>query len=303
MTNAGAVLVVGGSGQVGQQLIRVFEQAGRGVTATYYRNPKPGLEPLDATDAGQVAGLFAKVNPTVVINSLNAAGGTDACELDPALAERSHFTTGRNLADQAQRFGSKFVQISTDYVFDGEAGPYRETDPPHPLSQLGRAKLRLEEYVLKTVPEALVVRTSFIFSWTPDSKTKNFVMQVFDACRERRPMPVPVDQVGNLTYAPNFVGALVELIRLDAAGLYHVAGTTRCSKYEWALKVADYFGLDATLIRGLTTKELGQAGPRPLESGFVLDKAQGALKQTRLMSLEEGLADMKQHMAAGVRLA
>lgn len=298
MIDKGPALVVGGSGQIGQQLVRLLARSGRTVVGTYFRNTSPGLVQMDASNGQRVMDLFAEVRPTLVINASNAQGGTDACELDPDLAERYHFGNGRNLAEGARQYGARFVQISTDYVFDGAAGPYAEIDLPRPLSRLGQAKLRLEEYVLHNVPVPLVVRTSFVFSWTPESRTKNFVMQIIESHRERRPMKVPLDQVGNVTYAPNFSEALLEMNRMGLTGLYHVSGTTRCSKYDWAMKVVEDFELDPDLILGVTTPELGQAGPRPLQSGFVLDKVQRALQKTRLMSLKEGLEDMKQQMRA-----
>ena len=141
----GFVLVVGGSGQIGRQLIHFFSRSGHEVVGTFHRNRAEGLLPLEASNAQQVVDLFARTKPTVVVNALNAAGGTDACEMEPELAERNHFQTGQNLADQARQFKAKFVQISTDYVFDGRAGPYIETDAAAPLSKLGLAKLKLEE--------------------------------------------------------------------------------------------------------------------------------------------------------------
>lgn len=250
---------------------------------------------LDAADEHQVSELFDRVKPAVVINAANSPGGTDACEQDPDLAEQYHFGSGRKLADASKRCGAKFVQISTDYVFDGRSGPYAETDPPNPLSRLGQAKLRLEEYVLNNVSDALIARTTFVFSWTPESKTGNFAMQIFENNRQGKSMNVPVDQVGNVTYAPNFSQALLELIRMGHSGIYHLAGTTRCSKHEWALALTDFFGLDPTLIQGVTTQQLAQPGPRPLQAGFILDKVQGVL-QTALLSLPDSLGEMRSQM-------
>ena len=291
----GTVLVVGGSGQIGQQLVRIFGQDGWPVVGTYCRNESPGLVHLDAAEDQQVSELFDRIKPAVVINAVNSPGGTDACEQDPDLAERNHFGSGRRLADAAQRCGAKFVQISTDYVFDGRSGPYSETDEATPLSRLGQAKLRLEEYLLNNVSDALIVRTTFVFSWTPESNTGNFAMQIFDTNRNGKTMNVPVDQVGNVTYAPNFSQALAELVQKGHSDLYHLAGTTRCSKYDWALALTDFFGLDPDLIRGVTTQQLAQSGPRPLEAGFVLEKAQSVL-ETQLLSLPDSLSEMKSHM-------
>lgn len=292
----GPVLVVGGSGQIGKNLLSRLAAAGVEATGTYFRNPEPGLIQLDGSDPNRVMQVTADLKPKLIINASNSQGGTDACELEEGLADRYHFGNGKNLTDVAKSFGAKLVQISTDYVFDGQAGPYSELDDARPISRLGNAKLRLEQYMHQSSPEALVIRTSFVYSWTPDSKTKNFAMQVFENCQSGRTMNVPFDQVGSVTYAPNFSEALLEMVGLGLSGLYHVAGTTRCSKLDWALKMVDFFGLDSASINGVSTEELAQAGPRPLESGFVLDKVKRALKTTRLMSLEEGLSDMKNQM-------
>ena len=289
-------MVVGGSGQVGVQLLRLLGQSGHTAVGTYYRNPLPGMVQLDASDGRQVNDFFARTAPALVINAVNAEGGPDACEVDLDLAERYHYGSGHNLAVSALEYGSLFVQISTDYVFDGEGGPYSETDATRPLSRLAQAKLRVEEFTLKHLPMALIVRSSFVFSWAPRTKTMNFVMRILDNHRNGLSMKVPVDQIGNVTYAPNLAEALLELHELGLTGVYHVAGTTRCSKFDWAMRVVEFFGLDPTLIDGVTTTELRQTAPRPLESGFVLDKARDALRRTRLMSLDESLADMKREM-------
>lgn len=287
------VLIVGGSGQVGQQLIQSFRKYGHNVNATYYQNRKVNMLPLDASDAQQVKNLFAECKPAIVVNAINAAGGTDACEINPSLAEQYHYYTGVNLVNNAIEHNARYIQISTDYVFDGKSGPYAETDIPNPISQLGRAKLKLEKYIQKSMSNALIVRSSFIYSWAPDSKTKNFLMQIFDCSSHNLPMRVPVDQVGNITYAPNFAEALVEMILLKCSGLYHLAGTTCCSKYDWAIKVVDFFGFDRNILLPVLTKELKQVGPRPLKSGFILEKAKSVLKKIHLMTLEEGLSDLQ----------
>ena len=295
-TSEHPVLIVGGSGQIGQRLAMACHARGWPVVGTCYRNPQPGGIALDATDGAQVRRVVQRLQPWLIVNSVNAKGGTDACEADPALAKRAHEETARHLVDAAAAVQARFVQISTNLVFDGHAGPYAETDLPRPLSQLGHAKLRAERDAMERLSEALVVRTSFVFSWTPNSATKNFVMQLLDNDHRGTVMRVPTDQMGNVTYAPNFAQALVELIEQGQAGLFHVAGTTRCSKYEWALRVAERFGLNPALIQGVSTQELGQRGPRPLQAGLRLDKIQAVLRRTRLLSLEDSLADMEREM-------
>lgn len=292
------VCIVGGSGQIGAHLLQACAAQGWPAVGTYYRHAQPGAVQLDAADRAQVRAVIQQLKPVVVINSINARGGTDACESDPTLAQQAHVATARHLADAAAEVGAKFVQLSTDYVFDGQAGPYGEDAAPAPLSQLGRAKLEAERYAQALLPDALIIRTSFVFSWAPQSATPNFAMQLWAQHQSDQVLRVPTDQVGNVTYAPNLAEALAELIAQGAAGVYHVAGTTRCSKYAWALKTAEYFHWDPRFIEGVTTAALGQAGPRPLASGFRLEKVQAALRQTRLLNLEESLERMARAMGA-----
>ena len=291
------ILIVGGSGQIGERVARLYAEQGGPVVSTCFSQARAGASPLDASDANQVMRLTARLQPRLIINCVNAKGGTDACERDPSLAQRFHFGSACHLVDAARAVGAKFVHLSTDYVFDGRAGPYSEDDVPCPISQLGRAKRQAEQYVLEQLPAALILRTSFVFSWAQQTTALNFVMQLFAGDRQGSVVRVPTDQIGNVTYAPNLAEAVVELVELNAKGLYHVAGTTRCSKYAWALRVAHYFGLRAIVIQGVTTAELQQAAPRPLQSGFRLEKVQAILKRTRLWSLEEGLAEMEREMA------
>lgn len=287
------ILVIGGSGQIGNLLVRQLQNTNVSVTGTYLQNPFQNGIQLDASDLKQVTQVFNELKPSVVINAFNAPGGADACQIDPELANTSHYESAKNIIDCANFHRTKVIQLSTDYVFDGESGPYSESDKPNPISHLGKAKLKVEQYLGNFSKNSLIIRTSFVFSWTPESKTKNFVMQLLDCHNKNQTIPVPIDQTGNITYAPNLVDAIQELISLQATGLYHLSGLTRCSKYDWALKVIDSFNLNPSIVQGLTTHELDQAAPRPLESGFKLDKAQSTLNNTTLYTLDEALSHMK----------
>src|SRR5580765_2155967 len=112
MRTDGPFLVVGGSGQIGEQILRSLRQRGLDAIGTYHQNPEPGLLLLDASDREQSRQVAGEVRPVAIINASNAKGGTDACEVDPSLAERYHFGNARNLADAAGEYGARFVQIS-----------------------------------------------------------------------------------------------------------------------------------------------------------------------------------------------
>ena len=292
------VLVVGGSGLIGQYVLKAIGPDAEVAIGTYFRHRRPGLLSLDASDPGQVAAVFDEVRPTVVINAAGMQGGTDACEREPELAMAYYFGNPRNLAAACRRHGSRLVHISTDYIFDGRAGPYREDAHPNPISVCGQVKWKAESYVSNVLTDSLIIRTTFVFDWDPLTETPNFIMQMIRQLRKREYFRAPVDQVGNPTLAGNLAEAIKELLAQGATGVFNLAGITRCSKYDWTVAAARCFGLNASLIRGVTTDELGQVAARPLQAGFILDKALSVL-DTSLLSLPEALEVMKRRMAKG----
>jgi dTDP-4-dehydrorhamnose reductase len=297
---ADQVLVVGASGLVGHYSLMLWQTRGVPVVGTYLRHQRSGCVQLDVTDASQVEAIFRHVRPTVVLNASNMAGGTDTCERDPQRAQLIHFTGARNLADACSRYHARFVQVSTDYVFDGLNGPYREDDPPNPISEYGRAKLAAERYVLESLSDSLVIRTTFVFDWDPYSSTKNFVMTLLDRLNRGESVEVALDQFGNPTLATNLANALIEATSQRITGILNVAGSSRCSRLEWAMAAAMRLGLDARLLRGVRTAVLNQIAKRPLKAGFILDRA-AALLSTRLLTLAEALDVMCENMSEARR--
>lgn len=280
-------LVIGASGQVGEHLLRALGTDGVG---TYFENAVPGLEQLDARDERAVARLLRSVRPDVVYLPASEPN-VDLCEREPEATASMNVGVAEAVSRAAAGIGTRLVFFSTDYVFDGAAGPYAEDDEPNPLSEYGRQKLAGERWALET-PGALVVRTAVVYGW--ERQGKNFVVRLIEADRRRAHWRVPVDQVGSPTYAPNLAAAVVELARAGAAGIYHVAGPQPASRYEFAVEATRVFHLDNVELEPVETSELGQDAMRPLSAALYVDKAQSRLGATTLLPYPAGLREMAQ---------
>jgi dTDP-4-dehydrorhamnose reductase len=289
-------LIIGGSGQIGGWLLRILSERGHEATGTYQKVPQPGLVPLDAARLDDATALLSKVRPDVVFYP---AGFTwvDGCERDPALARRANLEQPLDIARAAAEVGARFVSFSTDYVFDGQAGPYDENSPTNPLSAYGRAKLDAEHALADALGDnVLTVRTSWVFG--PERQGKNFAYQLLKALGEGRTLECPSDQVSSPSYGPDVARAVVGLAEANISGLIHVAGPEVLDRVAFAQEIARAFGLDSGLIIGRKTAELGQGAPRPLTGGLLTPRLDAILPGVT-RPLAETLADFKVRLDTG----
>jgi dTDP-4-dehydrorhamnose reductase len=288
-------LVIGASGQVGAALLEALAGRGHAARGTYGHHPAEGLAHLEVTDRAAVERAVAAARPDWV---LCPAGLThvDRCEEAPAEAFAVNRDGALHAARAARAAGAGFVFFSTEYVFDGAAGPYAEDDPARPLSQYGLSKWEGERAVLAEIPRSLVIRTTVVYG--PDRQEKNFVYQLIRSCRSGQGMRVPADQVSSPTYNADLAAATVELCEREARGVYHVAGDGILDRFAFARLACEVFGLDASRLTPVATADLGQKAARPLKAGLLIDKAR-ALLRTPLRSPEAGLRAMRQAIERG----
>jgi dTDP-4-dehydrorhamnose reductase len=256
----GPWLVTGGAGQLGSALQTVLAERGARFAA-------PAHGELDVCDETQLARALAQHAPRVVVNCA-ALTKVDACEREPALAERANATAPAHLARACAASGAKLVQLSTDYVFAGDAArPYREDDPTAPRTVYGRTKLAGEQAAL-AAPTALVVRTSWVYG-----RGRNFPAAILAQAREGKPLRVVADQRGRPTYAADLAAAVVALVEAGSSGIVNFANDGEATWLELARAVLDSCGFAARPIQPLTTEELGLPAPRPRYSVLELGKA------------------------------
>ena len=252
-------LVIGASGLVGGALLR---RLGPGATGTFRTRPLPGLRSLDATDRGAVEQLVGALRPDVIFFPA-AEANVDRCEREPEWAERANLDPLRAILAAAG--GAPVVAYSSDYVFDGNAGPYAEGAATAPLSVYGRLKVELERLVLAA--GGTIIRTTGVFGWEPPP-AKNFVLRLAASLGRGERARVPNDQSANPTYADDLAAASIEIARDGGPGIWHVAGADLLARDAFARIVAEMFDVDPALIDGVPTAQLAQAAPRPLRGGL-----------------------------------
>ena len=288
-------LVIGGSGQVGAALARALTARGHAVVATHHHVPQPGTRALDLLDAAAVSALIGEVAPDVVFCP---AGLThvDYCEDHPEEARRANAEAPAAAARATAACGGRFVFFSTEYVFDGAAGPYSEEAPVGPLSMYGRSKLEGERAVLAADTRALVVRTAGVYG--PEPQGKNFVYQVRRRAAVGEVVRVPNDQYSTPTYNEDLAAAVVALVERGVAGVVHVAGPTVLDRHAFARLVCEVFGLPAECVTPVPTAALGQRAPRPLRAGLRIDRCR-RLVEVAPRTPADGLAAMRAALKAG----
>jgi dTDP-4-dehydrorhamnose reductase len=288
-------VVVGGSGQIGGWLLRTLADRGHQAVGTYATVKYPGLHHLDAADLAASADWLRHQRPEVVFYP---AGFTwvDGCERDPARARAANVEQPLNLARAAAEVGARFVYFSTDYVFDGYAGPYAEDAPTNPLSAYGRAKLEAEHALAEALGDRqLTVRTSWVFG--PERQGKNFSYQLARVLAAGKPLECPTDQVSNPSYGPDVARAVVALVEAGHSGLIHVAGPEVMDRLRFARELARGFDLDPSPILGKTTAELGQGAPRPLSGGLLCPRLESLLPGA-MRPLADSMADYRARLAS-----
>lgn len=283
-------LVIGASGQVGGALVKALAARAHAVTATYATVPVAGAVPLDLRAREAVERLIRDATPDWIF----CPGGltnVDRCEDHPDEAFEINVMGPLAAARAGATLGAGFVYYSSDYVFDGEHGPYSEEELPRPLSVYGKTKLEAEQAILGEIPRALVIRTAVVYG--PERQEKNFVYQLLKRLRGGDTVRAPVDQRSSPTYNQDLAGASVELVERGASGLFHVAGPEVLDRYAFARLVSQVFGLDLSRVEPVTSASLNQRAPRPLRGGLRIDKVLSVVP-TPLRAAEAGLRAMRQ---------
>lgn len=229
--------------------------------------------------------LIEEARPKTIVY---AAGATsvDRCEHDPlwalGLNAKPIEALVRLLPPDAI-----LVYISSDYVFDGSAGPYDEDATPRPINRYGETKLAGER-LCATHPEHIVIRTTVVYGYEARVPGKNSLCQLLDRLGRGEVIHVPADEVGTPTYVEDVARAIVDLVRAGARGTFHVAGPDWVSRADYARVAATTFGLDPKLVIPVESESLGRSAARPKRHGLVSDRAE-AILGWQLAGVSEGL--------------
>ena len=297
------ILITGASGLVGQALARAAGRwRGADVLATGRRPALAvagfagGTATLDVTDATAVRRVFQDFAPDVVLHAAGTAQ-VEACEADKEACWTLNVEATASLAALCHRHGARLVLPSTDFVFDGERGPYAEDARPAPLNHYGRTKLAAENALMASrLTEWAVARTTLVFG-APEGPTPrlDFVRWLVRELGAGRPVRVPDDQLRTPTYAEDFADGVLRILRYGKDGVFHLSGREVLTTHAFALQVARAFDLDAGLISTTTTAELHPGAPRPLKAGLLILRAESEIGY-RPRPLDVALGDLRDRL-------
>lgn len=282
------LLVTGGSGLLGSSIVRAASSAFK-VYATYNMHPPAMLHcqtvKLDLTDRAQTCQVIDSIKPDIIVHCA-ALRSIDYCQAHPEQAFKVNASGTENLLLACQDRPVRFIHISTESVFDGSKGMYTEEDLPAPVTVYGRTKLEAEEKVRQLAPDYVIVRTSSIYGWSLFGKS--LAEWVLAELRAGRPLAMFSDSFFSPTLSDNLAQALLELADNTYKGILNVAGKERCSRFDFARKVAGVFGLDEGLVLPSLLSESNLKAPRAKDSSLDVSKAMQLLR-TDLLDVNDGL--------------
>ncbi len=284
-------LVTGSNGLVGSRVCTLLEQRGHEVVGLGRGPRRTGgmyrYVSCDFTREQDVATAITEAAPEAIVNCASMTE-VDLCEREPELAYAANVTGAAAVARGAKAVGAHLVHVSTDYVFDGEAGPYDEQSLPNPRGVYALTKHMGEQAVRVFAPGAAIARTAVVYGW-PAAGRLNFGAWLVSTLSQGQPVKLFEDQLISPSFADNVAEMLVELGERKLGGVWNTCGAEVVDRVTFGRALCELFGFDPKLITSVKMAELKLASPRPLRSGLKVDKARANLL-ARPLGLHESLA-------------
>lgn len=297
------VLITGSNGLLGQKLVQLLVNDPDYIVIASARgkNRLPNMNgyiyfPLDVTNKEDVYKFVEDVKPDFVIHTA-AMTNVDQCELERDECWQLNVRSVEYLVEACRVNKAFFVHLSTDFIFDGENGPYDEEAQASPLSFYGDSKLAAERTVFKSTIDWAIVRTVLVYGIAEDMSRSNIILWVKKSLEEGKNITVVDDQWRTPTLAEDLAQGCVLIIKNRATGVYNISGKDMLTPYQMALKTADFFDLDKSLIARGDSSTFKQPAKRPPKTGFVIDKAIKDLLYNP-HSFEEGIEEMAKQLNA-----
>lgn len=288
------ILITGSNGLLGQKLVSLLIQypdiqliaTSRGKNRLPFTNGYEYQE-MDITNAQQVAEVVEKVRPDVIIHTA-AMTNVDQCEAEKELCWAMNVKALEYLTEACEKHIVFLCHLSTDFVFDGKSGPYSEEDKPSPISFYGWSKYAAEEVVKRSKCTWSIVRTVLVYGITNDMSRSNIILWVKDSLEQQKSIKVVTDQFRTPTLAEDLAMGCWLVVDKKAEGIFHISGKDFLTPYQMAIKTAEFFQLDKSLITPVDSSNFTQPAKRPARTGFVLDKAVSVLGYNPV-SFEKGI--------------
>lgn len=290
------LLITGASGLLGSKLTELSINKGY-ETYSGYHNHKPlnGIPiKYDLSIEAKVEEAFKKAKPEAVIHTA-ALTNVDECEAKKELAWKINAIGTKNVAKLSKKYNAFLIYISTDYIFKGDKGMYREDDEPSPVNYYGLTKLKGKEAVKELTDEYCIARSSVIYGATPATGKTNFALWLIEKMRRRERVKIVADQWNSPTLDTNLAEMLLEILDRGMTGTYHLAGATRMSRYEFAKLIAETFNLNGDLITPAASDEISWRAKRPMDSSLNVSKAANTLRN-RPLEAKSAIENLKREL-------
>ncbi|MCF8449771.1 MAG: SDR family oxidoreductase [Taibaiella sp.] len=263
------IFISGASGLVGGNCLKHFTEMGCEVVGSYFSYKTDNTVFYDTLNPAHPENFdVAAFAPDVIVHC-GALTHVDYCETHPEESYEKTVQSTINLIALAKAIKCRMVYISTDYVFDGVNGPYREDAPVHPISIYAEHKLQAEQLVIKEISDALVLRVTNVYG--DEVRGKNFVARIIEQCvnKQKLTLKLPYDQYASPANAWDIARAMYVLLQDEKQGIYHIGSTDYLNRVELALRVLSYFPDAEYDLIPISTEDMKQPAPRPLLGGFV----------------------------------
>jgi dTDP-4-dehydrorhamnose reductase len=266
------IFISGASGLVGGNCLQHFAAQGHLVLGTYLSYPVQNTYYFNTLKLHDEINIdIHSFQPDVIVHC-GALTHVDYCETHQEESYQKTVQSTINMIALANELKAKLVYISTDYVFDGNDGPYNEADQVNPLSVYGKHKLQAEEAVLSSHPYNLVLRVTNVYG--NEKRNKNFVSRLIEQCLagDKLLLRLPIDQYATPVNAWDIARAMLLLLEVGESGVFHIASNEYLNRVELASLVLAQFPQAKYEIQEMTTSGMQQAAPRPLKGGLKNDK-------------------------------
>ena len=280
----GKLVITGSNGLLGQKLVNLFSRLdsfevvaisrgnNRNDTAKNYT-----YHNIDITDCKKLIDLLDGVKPNYIINCA-AMTNVDQCEKEQDKCDAVNVEALKTIIDSAKKHNCHLIHISTDFIFDGENGPYTEDHEPNPINYYGLSKLKGEQLIKQAQINYTILRTILVYGLVDNMSKNNIVSWIKNGVDSKQTLTIVNDQFRMPTLVDDLADACLLAIQNTAYGIFNVSSSELLSIYEMALQVAYAFNLDTSYIKSIPTSHLSQPAKRPPKTGFNLEKSKKFLK-------------------------
>jgi len=284
------LLIIGGSGLVGSTLLQ-YIPSNYNTHFTYNTN-KITFDNISSTQISlldnqkMIIELIKKIQPDIVVNTA-AESSVDLCETNHTIADKLHVDITQDISQVCKDINAKLVYISTDAVFQGELNKkYTEIDSTNPANYYGLTKLRAEQIILNSSKNNVVLRTAVVYGHNKRSRFTNWIL---DSLHQNKTADLFVDQYNTPTLVDDLAKSIILIIQKNISGLFHATGSSCINRFEFAIKLAEKFNYDKSLINKITSKEKKQEAPRPISTCLDSQKLE-SLIDFQFSSIDEGIS-------------